>query len=108
MKCKCQESSAYCGDHFPECHLYVKPVLYGWLCPACGGGVSPFVSKCPCTIGHKPLEWYCSIPVDFGAGQIRICGHLLRNVDICECPMSCHCRTSLCKDVTDKYMKDMI
>ena len=30
-----------------------KPVQYGWICPVCGRGNSPFTSTCPC----KPLDW---------------------------------------------------
>ena len=29
-----------------------KPVQYGWVCPICGRGNSPFTSTCPC----KPLD----------------------------------------------------
>lgn len=25
------------------------PVQYGWMCPKCGGGNSPWSSHCPCT-----------------------------------------------------------
>lgn len=30
-----------------------KPVQYGWVCPVCGRGNSPFTSTCPC----KPIDW---------------------------------------------------
>ncbi len=30
-----------------------KPVQYGWICPVCGRGNSPFTSTCPC----KPVNW---------------------------------------------------
>ncbi len=37
--------------------------MMGWLCPACGGGVSPFATRCPCkpvpiniTFGGLPLD----------------------------------------------------
>ena len=30
-----------------------KPVQYGWICPVCGRGNSPFTSTCPC----KPINW---------------------------------------------------
>jgi len=30
-----------------------KPVQYGWVCPVCGRGNSPFTSTCPC----KPINW---------------------------------------------------
>jgi hypothetical protein len=49
-----------------------KPGLTGWICPACGGGNSPYSTKCPCvgyTLGpvtcqssgtedaHLPPNW---------------------------------------------------
>lgn len=30
-----------------------KPIQYGWICPVCGRGNSPFTSTCPC----KPINW---------------------------------------------------
>ena len=30
-----------------------KPVQYGWICPVCGRGNSPFTDTCPC----KPINW---------------------------------------------------
>lgn len=48
-----------------------KPGLTGWICPACGGGNSPYSTRCPCvgyTLGpvtcqssgtdaHLPPNW---------------------------------------------------
>ena len=25
------------------------PKMYGWICPVCGRGMSPFTTSCPCT-----------------------------------------------------------
>jgi hypothetical protein len=27
--------------------------LYGWICPVCGRGLSPYTSSCPCTINRE-------------------------------------------------------
>lgn len=41
----------------------------GWTCPTCGGGVAPFVSRCPCTpVG--PLEVTCAAGGDWPAEAI--------------------------------------
>lgn len=75
MKCKCEESSAFCGEHFPECPFKAEPiepkvVMHGWLCPACGGGVSPYVTKCPC-VPTQNINWPNFFPVvGHGAGGV--------------------------------------
>ena len=25
-----------------------SPLLTGWVCPVCGGGLSPYTTRCPC------------------------------------------------------------
>ena len=30
------------------------PKMYGWICPVCGRGLSPFTSVCPC---HDEKGW---------------------------------------------------
>lgn len=27
--------------------------LYGWICPVCGRGLSPYTNSCPCTINRE-------------------------------------------------------
>ena len=27
--------------------------LYGWICPVCGRGLSPYTSSCPCAINRE-------------------------------------------------------
>lgn len=43
------------------CECYKKqqkfvqmPMLMGWVCPKCNGGVAPGVDRCPCT----PITYY--------------------------------------------------
>lgn len=54
------------GQHAVNCPLMppititplgpVYPALdKGWLCPRCGGGVAPHVSRCPCITTTHPL-----------------------------------------------------
>ena len=33
----------------PEQPIPVTLTLTGWKCPTCGGGVAPFIQRCPCT-----------------------------------------------------------
>ena len=41
-------------DKFPEMpgelrrEKFQAPMHYGWVCPICGRGLSPFTSMCPC------------------------------------------------------------
>jgi len=35
------------NDHACEC-VKNPPVLYGWVCPVCGRGNSPYVLQCSC------------------------------------------------------------
>lgn len=35
--------------------------LYGWICPVCGRGLSPFTSVCPCRNDGKGWEITCQI-----------------------------------------------
>ena len=30
-----------------------KPAMYGWICPVCGRGLSPFTYVCPCKNEYK-------------------------------------------------------
>jgi hypothetical protein len=47
--CNQERTTGGCG-----CASLTRPVvapvapLQGWQCPACGGGLSPFVNRCPC------------------------------------------------------------
>lgn len=37
-------------------HKINLPAAYGWVCPVCGGGNSPFTTRCPCVpIGLGPV-----------------------------------------------------
>lgn len=66
------------GNHEVDCPLnpdnQIEPVdqrvaqpLVGWTCPACGGGLSPFVSRCPCIPLPAPV-----IEVDLPRPSINV------------------------------------
>ena len=39
---------------------YGMSKMYGWICPVCGRGLSPFTSICPCrNFESKPWEVTC-------------------------------------------------
>lgn len=35
------------------------PKMYGWICPVCGRGLSPFTAVCPCRNDGKGWEVTC-------------------------------------------------
>jgi len=37
----------YCSEHRPYTAVPQAKQLTGWICPACGAGLSPFVTICP-------------------------------------------------------------
>ena len=37
-----------------------NPKLYGWICPICGRGNSPFTSTCPCKPWIQNLDITCN------------------------------------------------
>lgn len=42
--------------------LPVNPAFignYGWLCPRCGRGNSPYTMTCPC-VPAEPIQWTCT------------------------------------------------
>jgi hypothetical protein len=42
----------------------LAPVLTGWLCPRCGGGVAPWLAQCPCnTVAGTSLRPLPSAPL---------------------------------------------
>lgn len=68
---KCLKPFVYIGDvpegGFPkgmapycECQNENKSIFgnYGWICPVCGHGLSPYTSTCPC-IGFLNLKVTC-------------------------------------------------
>jgi hypothetical protein len=64
--CTCGSNSA--GQHFLPCPWAVVEQMKqeaakvapsgmpGWVCPVCGGGMSPFASRCPCTPAVPPYR----------------------------------------------------
>lgn len=53
---KCGKSLEWLGDvedrgekQYCQCPPPTHQPLYGWVCPVCGGGVSPMAFRCPCT-----------------------------------------------------------
>lgn len=39
--------------------------LTGWICPVCGAGISPYITRCPCTQEYV-IDW----PKTFGDVKI--------------------------------------
>jgi len=40
------------GEHTGLNDVFEKdnlPKMYGWICPVCGRGLSPYTTSCPCT-----------------------------------------------------------
>jgi hypothetical protein len=41
--------SGYCSVcHYNRNIWYKQDTKIGWVCPVCGRGISPFITKCPC------------------------------------------------------------
>lgn len=36
------------GEQSTNTYKKNQPKMYGWICPVCGRGLSPFTSVCPC------------------------------------------------------------
>ena len=45
--------SGYCNQ-CQQRNKYPAVGLQGWICPICGGGLSPYTSRCPCVL-YPPL-----------------------------------------------------
>lgn len=43
----------------PEAEEEKHPYLYGWVCPVCGRGLSPYTVVCPCANDGKDWEITC-------------------------------------------------
>jgi hypothetical protein len=44
-----RSTTGRCAIHNFTITVQPQPQLAGWTCPICSGGVSPLVSRCPCT-----------------------------------------------------------
>lgn len=51
-------NAPYCEGHEPEHSLFGN---YGWICPVCGRGLSPYTSQCPCR-GFDMYKIICQQP----------------------------------------------
>lgn len=65
-RCKCGHHWFSTEYHLIPAYEEVKPTInkpsgsYGWICPVCGAGVSPYQDHCPCCSGKSLTPvWTC-------------------------------------------------
>ena len=43
-----RDMQKYLKKHYTKDTEYIN-ITHGWICPKCGAGMSPMVTRCPCT-----------------------------------------------------------
>ena len=77
--------------------------LYGWICPVCGRGLSPYTSSCPCTINREITCGTGSAVPQFGT----VVSHNAPTADIKEDKSRCYkCARELYCSVKREYERN--
>lgn len=93
-RCKCGHHWYSTEYHLIPAYEEVKPIInkpsgsYGWICPVCGAGVSPYQDHCPCCSGKNwTPTWTCgsgSISSDGSTPQYQLYNsNTESNVGVC-------------------------
>ena len=92
-RCKCGHHWTSTEYHLTPSYENITPIVkkqngsYGWICPVCGAGVSPYQDHCPCCSGKNLTPtWTCgsgSISSD-GTGNYQLYNsNTESNVGVC-------------------------